>query len=75
LGVIVPDATENTKKCICPGCPTFAESKLGGIAFCAKGKAKETVKKKDGLCPRCSVWKNYKLQDQYYCEIGKAADL
>ena len=75
MGVIVPDTTENTKKCICPGCPTFAESRLSGIAFCAKGKAKETVKKKACLCPKCSVWKNYKLQYQFYCEIEKAADL
>ena len=75
MGVIVPDTTVNTKKCICPGCPTFAESRLSGIAFCAKGKAKETVKKKACLCPKCSVWKNYKLQYQFYCEIEKAADL
>lgn len=75
MGVMVPDTAENTKMCICPWCPTFRESKLSGILFCAKGKAKEMVKQKGCNCPKCAVWKNYKLQDQYYCDIGKAADL
>ena len=75
MGVMVPDTAENTKMCICPWCPAFRESKLSGILFCAKGKAKEMVKQKGCNCPKCAVWKNYKLQNQYYCDIGKAADL
>ena len=75
MGVMVPDSAENTKMCICPWCPTFRESKLGGITFCAKGKAKEATKEKGCNRPKCAVWKNYKLQDQYYCEMGKSVDL
>jgi hypothetical protein len=75
MGVMVPDTAENTKMCICPWCPTFRESKLSGILFCAKGKAKEMVKEKGCNCPKCAVWKNYKLQDQYYCDTRKTADL
>ena len=70
--VMVPDTAENTKQCICPGCPTFRESKLTGTLFCAKGKAKETVNQKGCTCPKCAVWKNYKLQNNYYCRMGKA---
>jgi len=70
--VVVPDTVENVKMCVCPGCPTYRESKLTGILFCARGKASETVKEKDCLCPKCMVWKNYKLQGIYYCSIGKA---
>lgn len=70
--VMVPDTSENVNLCICPGCPTYRESKLIGILFCGKGKAKEAVKKIDCLCPKCPVWKKYKLQGIYYCVIGKA---
>lgn len=70
--VTVDDTIENVKLCICPGCPTYKESKLTGILFCGKGKAKEPVKQKDCICPKCPVWKNYKLQDNYYCVNGKA---
>jgi hypothetical protein len=70
--VAVADISENVNLCICPGCPTYRESKLTGILFCGKGKANETVSKKDCLCPKCPVWKKYKLQDIYYCFIGKA---
>ena len=69
--VVVPDVVENVNLCICPGCPTYRESRLTGILFCGKGKAKEPVKKVDCKCPKCQVWKNYKLQDIYYCVIGK----
>jgi len=68
----VPDTLENAKTCICPSCPTFRESKLTGILFCAKGKANEVVNQKGCNCPKCGVWKNYKLQSQYYCNAGKA---
>jgi hypothetical protein len=70
--VMIPGTAENVKQCICPGCPTFRESKLTGILFCAKGKAKETVSQKGCICPNCAVWKNYKLQDNYYCNMEKA---
>jgi hypothetical protein len=70
--VMVPDTADNVKQCICPGCPTYRESKLTGILYCGREKAKETVIQKGCICPKCSVWKNYKLQDNYYCSIGKA---
>ena len=70
--VMVPDIAENVKQCICPGCQTYRDSKLIGIAFCAKGKAKETVTQKGCDCPKCPVWVKYSLQDEYYCSIGKA---
>lgn len=70
--VVVPDTVENVKMCVCPGCPTYRESKFTGTLFCARGKASEAVKQKDCLCPKCMLWKNYKLQDIYYCSIGKA---
>ncbi|MGE5637267.1 MAG: DUF2769 domain-containing protein [Chloroflexota bacterium] len=71
--VMVPDIPENVKQCICPGCPTYKTSKLTGILFCGKGKAKEPVVQKGCDCPRCPVWKKYGLKDQYYCVNGKAA--
>ncbi len=67
----VPNNAENVKLCVCPGCPTYRESKLTGTLFCARGNAAEAVKQKDCLCPKCMVWKNFKLQDIYYCAIGK----
>jgi hypothetical protein len=70
--VMVPDTPDNVKQCICPGCPTFRGSKLSGILFCAKGKARETVKQQGCNCPKCPVWQKYALKDQYYCSIGKA---
>ena len=69
--VMVPDTADNAKQCICPGCPTYRESKLTGILFCGKSKAKETVKKEGCFCPNCPVWKKYELQDNYYCISGK----
>ena len=75
MGVMVPDSVENTKLCICPGCPTFKGSKLSGIPFCAKGKAKETVKQQGCICPQCPVTAKYGLKEQYYCDRGKSADL
>ncbi len=72
MAVMVPDTMENMKMCICSGCPTFRESKLTGILFCAKGKAAETVIEKGCNCPKCAVWITYKLQNQYYCSAGKA---
>ena len=68
----VADSPENVKACVCPGCPTFRESHLNGVLFCARGKAKEPVRQKGCICPNCSVWKNNKLIDQYYCSIGSA---
>jgi hypothetical protein len=75
LGVMVPDIVDNVKLCICPGCPTFKESHLSGLLFCARGKAKETVNQKGCLCMKCPVTKKYKLEDEYYCQIGKSADV
>ncbi len=70
--VTVPDTAANVKQCICPGCPTYVKSKLTGILYCSKGKARETVVKDGCICPTCPVWKTYNLQDNYYCNIGKA---
>ncbi len=73
-GVMVPDAAENVKLCICPTCPTYKDSHLSGILYCAKGKAKEEVKHKGCLCPTCPVTAKYGLEDNYYCDLGKSAD-
>jgi hypothetical protein len=70
--VAVPDVPDNVKQCICLGCPTFKGSKLMGILFCAKGKAKETVNQQGCDCPKCPVWAKYGLKDQYFCSNGKA---
>ena len=75
MGVSVPDTKENFNMCRCPGCPTFKGSPLSGGFFCAKGKAKETVKKADCLCPTCGVFKKYGLKDGYFCMNGKSADV
>ena len=74
MGVIVADNPENAKACICPGCPTFKESRLSGLLFCARGKTSESVKQKGCICPNCSVWKKNNLIDQYYCAIGRSAN-
>jgi hypothetical protein len=74
LGVVVPNTEENKKLCICPGCPTFTESRLSGLLFCSIGQAKETVKKAGCICPSCPVTKKYNLKDQYYCDLGKSAE-
>ena len=68
---VVADSPENAKACTCPGCPTFKESHLSGLLFCARGKS-ESVTQKGCICPNCAVWKNNKLTDQYYCSIGSA---
>jgi hypothetical protein len=75
MGVSVSDTKENFNMCRCPGCPTLMCSKLTGGFFCAKGKAKETVKKADCLCPTCGVFKKYGLKDGYFCMNGKSADV
>ncbi|MEJ2240847.1 MAG: DUF2769 domain-containing protein [Candidatus Bathyarchaeota archaeon] len=72
---MVPDTEENMNMCRCLGCPTFKGSPLSGGFFCAKGKAKEKVKKANCLCPSCSIFKKYGLKTGYFCINGKSADM
>ena len=44
MTISIPDNEENVKNCICPSCPTYINSSLTGTLFCARGKAKESVK-------------------------------
>jgi len=66
-GSRVPDAQENMKLCMCGGCPTFKKSLLTEGFFCAKGKAKETVKQSGCNCGSCAVFKKYNLKAGYFC--------
>ncbi len=75
LGNLVPDNEENVKLCLCPTCPTFTQSNLSNTVFCARGKAKETVKAVGCLCPNCAVFAKYTLDQMYYCVHGKSADI
>ena len=75
MGVSVPDTEENMKMCICGKCPTFKGSPLSGGFFCAKGKAKETVKQSGCLCGSCPVFGKYGLKTGYFCVNGKSADM
>jgi hypothetical protein len=52
---------------MCGGCPTFKKSPLTGGFFCAKGKAKETVKQSGCKCGSCAVFKKYNLKAGYFC--------
>ena len=72
MGAMVADSPENAKACVCPGCPTFKESRLSGLLFCARAKAGESVMQKGCICPNCAVWKNNKLTDKCYCSMGKS---
>jgi hypothetical protein len=74
LGVSVPDTEENMKMCIWGTCPTFKGSPLSGGFFCAKGKAKETVKQAGCVCATCPVFSKYGLKSGYFCVSGKSAD-
>jgi hypothetical protein len=75
LGNPVPDNEENAKLCLCPTYPTFKQSNLSNTVFCARGKAKETVKPVGCLCPNCAVFTKYSLDQMYYCVHGKSADI
>ncbi|MFH0849170.1 MAG: DUF2769 domain-containing protein [archaeon] len=74
-GIDVPDTEVNMKMCICPDCPSFKGSPLTGGFFCAKGKAKETVKQLGCICPRCPVTAKYGLKTGYFCVKGKSRDV
>ncbi|HLN88645.1 MAG TPA: DUF2769 domain-containing protein [Candidatus Binatia bacterium] len=75
MGNSVPDNEENTKLCLCPTCPTYKKSNLSSSVFCARGKAKESVKTVDCLCPNCTVWKKFSLDQLYYCMKGKSEEI
>jgi hypothetical protein len=74
MTISVLDSEENVKLCLCPDCPTYKNSDLTGILFCAKGKAKEDVKSVSCSCPSCPVFAKYALKRQYYCIEGKASE-
>ncbi|MBE3116308.1 DUF2769 domain-containing protein [Candidatus Bathyarchaeota archaeon] len=75
LGNLVPDSQENTKLCLCPGCPTFKKSNLSNNVFCARGKAAEKATTAGCMCPGCPVYKTYNLSQMYYCTKGKSAEI
>ncbi len=75
MGPMVPDNEENSKLCLCPGCPTYKKSNLSSNVFCARGKAKEKVTAAGCLCPGCPVFKKYGLTQMYYCMKGKSTDI
>lgn len=75
VGVKVPDIEENVKMCMCSDCPTFKDSPLSGVLFCAKGKADEDVLEGGCLCWDCPVSDKYSLDLEYYCVGGKSAEI
>jgi hypothetical protein len=68
----VPDTIDNMRLCLCGTCPTFKKSPLTVGFFCAKGKAKEEVKKSGCVCGGCPIFSKYGLKDGYFCFSGKS---
>ena len=66
---------EAIAKCICPGCPTYADcSKQGGKrekAFCLQsiGKSQCIAKEKGCICPGCPVLRKFNFK-QCFCAIA-----
>jgi hypothetical protein len=85
--MLVPNTSENLKKCICMDCPTFEKSlkDVDGGLFCAQGKAEGNVEEDECLCDQCQIDDEYKLTgrldlmermilklNQFYCSRGPA---
>ncbi|PIT97130.1 hypothetical protein COT77_03165 [Candidatus Berkelbacteria bacterium CG10_big_fil_rev_8_21_14_0_10_41_12] len=70
--VKIPNTKENSKRCICPNCPTYNECVVGKKEklFCARGKTPCSPEKQGCICPECSVASEYGLEKTYYCHIG-----
>ncbi len=75
MGAHVHDKKENWEMCSCPECPTFKDSPLTGVLYCAKGKAEEDVLEDGCNCSFCPVADKYGLKLEYYCVRGKSADI
>ena len=73
-GILVPDTARNDKQCICGDCPTSKKSLLDGWLFCARGKARETVKQVGCTCGSCPVYARYGLNLEYFCVRGMSVD-
>ena len=66
----VPNSVKNFSKCICIKCPTHnvcMKIKLQKL-FCAKGKTKCKIIKKNCICQECPITFKYNLKRVYYCE-------
>jgi len=72
-GMPVPDTADNMTLCLCGNCPTFKKSPLTMGFFCAKGKAKEQVKKSGCICGGCPIFSRNTLRYGYSCVGGKSA--
>jgi hypothetical protein len=85
--MIVPDTSENLKKCICTNCQTYKQyikERAEGL-FCARGTINTAIEEDDCLCGQCDVDEEYKLTirldlmekmilklNQFYCNRGPA---
>lgn len=70
------DTEENSRRCICPECPTFLadecpKEKMEGL-YCAKGRSGCDMVRKGCVCGNCSVWKESNLSKGYFCINGEA---
>jgi hypothetical protein len=74
-GIPVPDTEDNMKLCRCPSCPSYTGTPLTGGFYCAKGKAKEEVKKLGCICNYCPIFGKYGLKTGYFCVKGKSAEV
>jgi len=69
---IVPNNEQNTKKCLCPGCPVYNECMKNNdeLLFCARGRANCEFEKWGCKCPKCPIEFEYKIVGAFYCEKG-----
>lgn len=74
MGNMVADDDENLKMCACLECPSYKNSPLTGILYCARGKSQEMVLESGCMC-FWSVAAKYRLELEYYCVRGKSSDL
>jgi hypothetical protein len=67
----VDDTMENGSRCLCGSCPTYPDQDEPWL-YCARGRSKLPIERKDCLCPGCPVYADYDLDRTFYCDSGAA---
>lgn len=66
--MIVPDTTENARKCICLKCPSFPKDCKEETLYCARGKSDCEIEARSCVCIACPIYLDYSLKDLYFCD-------
>jgi glutamate synthase domain-containing protein 2 len=66
----VKDTTENRKKCVCPGCPSYPHDCKGELLYCSEtvGKSGCDIKASGCICNACPIYFENKLKGLYFCD-------